>query len=258
MENDIFAPPSIFKVTTYEYQFPSPKKVKYPCFKLRKTTSSFHLSLYEAETQVKNAVHNSKEASEKVALDTYAHVITEYPLGMDIDTEVFGQSLSEWVYGSDGALLGEREYCNFIPSSCHLPEEYNHWSMLCLFKGRKPEEIKFKPGDIVEIFGFPGNDYWNDGEVNLAIIVKCPPTVEEVATALRQHQERHGSSDATEKRLWLLKNLVEDTYEVLSLACDGIDHSPTFATFNPTMKVPIRLRNRLLRLYEQYRREQYG
>ena len=42
MENNIITPPSIFKVTTYEYQNPSPKKVRYPCFKLRKITASFH------------------------------------------------------------------------------------------------------------------------------------------------------------------------------------------------------------------------
>lgn len=253
MENAIFTPPSIFKVTTYEYQYPSLKKVKYPCFKLRKTTSSFHLSLHEAETQVKNAVRSVEDASEMVVLDTYAFVITEIPLGMDVSTEVFGQSLSEWVYAADGTLLGMREYSNFIPSSCSLPEEYNLWARLCSFKGRKPDEIRFKPGDIVEIFGFPGNDYWNDGEVNLAVVVKCPPTEEEMAATFSQHLEKYGADDVIENRLWLLNNLCEDTYEVLSLACDGIDHSPTFATFSPSIKVSSRLRNRLQHLYEQYR-----
>ena len=247
MENDIITPPSIFKVTTYEYQNPSPTKVKYPCFQLRKTTSSFHLSLYEAEEQVKKNL--------RLVLDTYAHVITEIPLGMAVNTENFGQSLSEWVYGRDGTLLGAREYCNFIPDNFSLPEEYHQWSKLCLFKGRDPEKIRFKPGDIVEIFGFPGNDYWNDGEVNLAIVVKCPQTQEEVAATLRQQLEKQGSFDAVENRLWLLNNLYADTYDVLSLACDGIDHSPTYATFSPTLMVSSRLRNRLQRLYEQYMSE---
>lgn len=256
MENNIITPPSIFKVTTYEYQNPSPRKAKYPCFKLRKTTSSFHLSLYEAEEKVKNTERQQEEFSEMVVLDTYAHVITELPLGMAVNTEAFGQSLSEWVYGPDGSLLGEREYCNFIPSTCKEPEEFDNWVRLCLFKGRKPEEVKFKPGDIVEIFGFPGNDYWNDGEVNLAIIVKCPPTEEEVTTMLNQHLDNQGTFDVIENRLWVLNNLCQDNYEVLSLACDGIDHSPTFATFSPTLKVSPRLRNRLQRLYEQYKSEQ--
>ena len=43
-----------------------------------------------------------------------------------------------------------------------------------MFEGRKPEEIKFKPGDIVEVFGYPGNDYWSNDCVDLAIVVKCP------------------------------------------------------------------------------------
>lgn len=256
MERNIVNPPSFFRVTEYEYKYSSTKKVHYPCFKLRKGMTTYHLSLKEAEEQVtveaKVVDYAMKNDSETLHLGTYAYVITELPLGLEVNNEVLGQSLSERVYGPDGILLGERTYCNFIPSKCCLPEDYNRWGRRCLFRGCRPEEIKFKPGDIVEVFGFSGNDYWSDDEVNLAIVVKCPPAEEEVSTQLQQHLSTHSGHEVCDHHLSLISGHRQDTYEVLSFACEGIDHSPTFATFSPTLKVSPRIKERLQRMLEEY------
>ena len=67
--------------------------------------------------------------------------------------------------------------------------------------GRKTKEILFKPGDVVEVFGYPGNDYWSDDEVNLAIVVKTPPTMEEVTKILDKYMVTHTDYDLTDHSL---------------------------------------------------------
>ena len=43
-----------------------------------------------------------------------------------------------------------------------------------------------------------------------------------------------------------------DTYEVLSFACDQIDHAPTISVFNPTKEVFSRRRTVLQKMYDEY------
>ena len=76
----------------------------------------------------------------------------------------------------DGILWGVKPYADFFPRYGLDSNGFNYWGRKNQFWGRDPEDIKFKPGDIVEIFGYSGNHYWTEDEVNLAIIVKTPPT----------------------------------------------------------------------------------
>lgn len=43
-----------------------------------------------------------------------------------------------------------------------------------------------------------------------------------------------------------------DTYEVLSFACDQIDHAPTISLFNPTKQVSPRRIKALQKMYDEY------
>jgi len=43
-----------------------------------------------------------------------------------------------------------------------------------------------------------------------------------------------------------------DTYEVLSFACDQIDHAPTISVFNPMKEVSSRRRKALKEMYDEY------
>ncbi len=113
-----------------------------------------------------------------------------------------------------------------------------------LFWGRAPEEIKFKSGDIVEILGNPGNPYWSHDEVNLAIIVKTPPTIDEVARMRQEYTDTHSGFDLCDHALSTEFNYQMDTYEVLSLACDELDHAPTISVFKPTKNVSANKKRR--------------
>ena len=253
-------PPSFFKVTTYEYSRHSTKRVHYPSFKLNSYRSAFFPTLNEAEDYVtrkgKFYKENHDDFGGPTYLDEYAYVITEIPYGFDMSPDLMGESLSERVYLPDGTLWSSRDYCNFIPSRC-IGEEYNYWGRLCRFHGRATDEIRFKPGDIVEVFGFPGNDFWSNDEVNLAVVVKCPPTREDVSKMLSEYLATHSSCDDTcEHALSLLSGHRSDSYAVISEACEGVDHSPTIATFRPTLNVSKQRERKLKTLYEQYKKLQ--
>ena len=255
-ENSTTKPASIFRVTTYEYQYYLPKKIHYPSFRLRTANTAFLPTLKEAEEWVvhKGSFYRSINKDNKPSsyYGTYAYVITEIPLRVDANLDYYGISLSERVYSPDGTLWGERDYCNIIPDNCFSPEEYNYWGRLCLFEGRKPEEIKFKPGDIVEVLGYPGNFYWSSNKVDLAIVVKCPPTDSELSEKLEQYLATHSGFDVCDHALCYEFGSRQDEYEVLPLAYGEIDHSPTIATLRPSMPVSTRMRNRLQKVYQQY------
>ena len=109
-----------------------------------------------------------------------------------------------------------------------------------------------KPGDIVEVFGYPGNDYWSNNCVDLAIVVKCPPTDRELSEKLEQYLATHSGFDVCDHALCYEFGSRQDEYEVLPLAYGEIDHSPTIATLRPSMPVSARMRNRLQKVYQQY------
>ena len=120
------------------------------------------------------------------------------------------------------------------------------------FWGRKQEEIRFKPGDIVEVMGYPGNHYWGNNCVNLAIIVNTPPTVDEVAAMRKQYLATHSGFDICDHAMCHEFGHYLDTYEVLSFACDQIDHAPTISVFNPMKEVSSRRRKALQKMYDEY------
>lgn len=136
-----------------------------------------------------------------------------------------------------------------------MGDEYDYWGKLNRFYGRAPEEIRFKPGDIVEVFGCPDNHYWSDNEVNLAIVVKCPPTKDEVAKMLEKYVATHEGYNLCDHNLCHVMGHAEDTYQVLSFACEEIDHSTTIATFRPSLPVSPQRAKKLRNLYEQYKKE---
>ena len=217
---------SIYCVATYYHQYSSLRKNHYPCFKLRQE-DAFFITLKDAEDYVAakgEAYKATSKKNEHTHLGVYAYVITEIPVGIDLNLNVLGQSLSERTYLPNGELWTVRDYCNFMPSVVS-DEERMFWEEKCHFHGRKEKEIRFQPGDIVEVFGYPGNAYWDDDTVELAIVVR-PPQSED--------------------------GICADIYEVLSLSCDEIDHAPTIATFSPRLDVPKRISNKLIELYKKH------
>jgi hypothetical protein len=245
---------SIFKVMPY-YLARSWRKQHYPVLKTNVLETLYMRTLEEAEDYVFGRGRSYKEFMvehpeySKLSL-RYSYVVVELPIGLEIHPTL-GQNLSTRIYLPDGTIWGENTYADFIPLNC-LGEEYNYWGRRNMFGGRKPEEIRFKPGDIVEVMGYPGNRYWGNDSVNLAIVVKTPPTVDEVAAMRKQYMSTHSGFDISDHAMCHEFGNHLDTYEVLSFACDQIDHAPTISVFNTTKQVSAKRRNALQKMYDDY------
>lgn len=245
---------SIFKVMPY-YLARSWRTQHYPVLKTNVLETLYMRTLEEAEDYVFGRGRSYKEFMvehpeySKLSL-RYSYVVVELPIGLEIHPTL-GQNLSTRIYLPDGTIWGENTYADFIPLNC-LGEEYNYWGRRNMFGGRKPEEIRFKPGDIVEVMGYPGNRYWGNDSVNLAIVVKTPPTVDEVAAMRKQYMSTHSGFDICDHAMCHEFGNHLDTYEVLSFACDQIDHAPTISVFNTTKQVSAKRRNALQKMYDDY------
>lgn len=245
--------PTVFQVTPYTIPNNS-RHCKYPTYNCHREAHRFCRTKEEALAAV-------RVCAEALSGDNiYCIVVSEIPLG----TPTFeGESFSEQLYLADGTLWGERSYAQIVVRD--VPEQYgeieydNYFYGRCAFYGRKPEEIRFRKGDIIEIFCHPGNSYWGDEYIELAIVVDTPPTVEEMTERIRRHltgrkyrPEERGFTIGTTYTYW------DDTYKVIpayrSLHDDVgnlIDECPTHCAFAPHQKVSARMRNKLLRQLER-------
>lgn len=245
---------SIFKVMPY-YIARSWRKQRYPALKTEVLETVYMRTLEEAENYIFGRSRSYKEFMvehpeySKLSL-RYSYVVVELPIGLEIHPTL-GQNLSTRIYLPDGTIWGENIYADFFPLNCY-GEEYNYWGKRNMFWGRKPEEIKFNPGDIVEVMGYPGNRYWGNDSVNLAIVVKTPPTVDEVAAMRKQYLSTHCGFDICDHAMCYEFGNHLDTYEVLSFACDQIDHAPTISVFNTTKQVTSKRRKALQKMYDDY------
>lgn len=241
---------SIFKVMPY-YFARSWRKLQYPEFKTKVLETLYMRTCEEVDAYMIKHSNYYVEFKEKVPefkSSIYAYVVLEIPLGFETNVDVLGENLSTRIYLPDGSLWGENRYADFVPMSSH-GDEYNYWGRRNMFGGRKLEEIRFKPGDIVEVMGYPGNHYWGNDSVNLAIVVKTPPTVDEVAAMRKQYLSTHSGFDICDHAMCYEFGYHLDTYEVLSFACNQIDHAPTISVFKPTKPVSSRRKKTLMDLY---------
>jgi len=246
---------SIFKVIHYRHVCDSKRKLRYPSFKVRGDDVAYFKNINEVERYMQeNAVFYktvNKYCFCNERLDLYAYVALELPLGMEVNTYQH-HHLSVRIYLPDGTLWGVQPYADFFPNRLD-PDGYNDWGKRNIFWEREQDEIKFKSGDIVEILGYEGNCYWSENEVNIAVVLKTPPTKAEVAEMRESYLATHSGFDTCDHHLSCVFGSGLDTYEVVSFACDDIDHAPTISVFEPTKQVSSKRKKALMELYEKYK-----
>lgn len=250
---------SIFKVIRYEPTFRNKQRLRYPTFRVSGNNVIYFRTLEDVENymQERGGFYNSVLKMHPIDgnyIDLYAYVVIEIPLREEINVDVLDQNLSLRIYLPDGTLWGKNDYGSFMSKDA-IGDEYNYWGRRNQFWGRRPEEIRFKPGDIVEILGCPGNFYWGNETVDLAVVVKTPPTITEVEEIRKQYFETHSGVDLSDHSLSIEFDFSLDTYEVIPYALGGIDHAPTICVFNPTKQVSSRRRNTLMEMYKKYMNE---
>lgn len=137
---------TIFQLLQVTYRHPR----RYPRFRVWWTQLFMASSLEAAEDYLQNYVLCPGNQE-----DVYVFYIRELPVDV---TAPGHECLSERVYGPTGELLDSRLFSTVRIDSG-------------VFEGRCPEEIRFAPGDIVEILGLD--------EVHLAFVAGVPTSREE-------------------------------------------------------------------------------
>ena len=249
---------SIFKVIVYSHKYLSKRRSHYPEFLMDTDNVVYFKRLGEVERYIKKEAKRYEKINARIGMKDdqvmglYAYVVIEIPLAMEVNIDLLDQYLSLRIYLPDGSLWGENTYSNFTPHHWDV-DSAAFWGIKKVFLGRRPEEIKFKPGDIVEVIGCPGNVYWDNDRVTLAIVVGTPENVEQAAKRKEEFLAAHKGYDVTEVDLAYEFNAFDDRYEVIPYGCDFIDHSPTICVMNPTKPISSRRRKALLDLYEKYK-----
>lgn len=236
---------TIFKLTRYDAR--KSKGRRYPTFRVEADARSTYFSTRaEAEEAMKHLTRYDHDA--------YCWVLSELPLGIN---HLYDESFSERVYLPDGQLWVERPYADMQP--CDIPPQYgeiefdNYIYGRNYFAGRKPEEILFQPGDIIEVFCYTGNFYWGDGYVELAIVLEAPPTVDMIS-GISNRYLTSGHSRLTGNREFDLgiqirarydAYTIVAAYESLNTEDNPIDYCPTHCAMRLTGEVSAKMRNKL-------------
>lgn len=120
----------------------------YPEFDLWITNSILFLSLDAAESYMRKLIESDNKPD-----SFYCHTITQLPVGAEES-----EHGARWLYGPQGNLV------DYSISSWTGDSEHYH------FFGRPAERIRFKKGDIVEV--------WDDKGVRLMAMIAPEPSVE--------------------------------------------------------------------------------
>lgn len=240
---------TIFKLTLYTVSTPYRKR---RCCPKGNVTAYFHTK-EEAEEAM-------SYIGEDVSEERYCWVLSELPLGV---TFLPYENFSERVYLPDGQLWSERLYADMLPRD--IPKPYseiefdNYIYGHRFFAGRRPEEIKFQPGDIIEILCHSGNHYWSEGALELAIVIDTPPTVDEIERQTEHYLKNteHLTGDRGFD-LGAKFNVLHDAYAVVAahISADTeenpIDFCPTHCAMLPRSEmVSSRMRKKLELLREK-------
>ncbi len=230
-------------------------KTRYPLRKSQINTMGLFSTLAKAEAQMIQDAEGYYESEQERLRDiaekeeyrndekrfghdvVLAYRITEY----ELDTEVWKCSSTQSVrtYTADGKPNDE----SLLDYQCE-----------CHFKGRTPEQIRFRPGDIVEVI-----DEWG---AELCVVGHAQPTTEDYASYRKRCWEdcmkdcqkscRDKSVEVKEENCIYHWDYSDDSYLVYSLGeGDTHFHPESPKVFRPTKPVPKALREKLKAKYEE-------
>ena len=229
-------------------------KARYPIRKTKTDELGLFTTLEKARKQMLKDVKESQEYEQQrlkeIAEGLYiedekcfghdivlAYSITEHQLDLGSDWKDI-QSVR--TYTATGKLNDE----NLLDRQCK-----GH------YKGRTPDQIRFKPGDIVEVI--------DDRQAELCVVEHAQPSVEEYAHYWQNCLEEYRKmcrekgveckeEEYTDKQVPFHWDYSDDCYVMLSLGeGDTHFHPESPEVFRPTKPVPKSLREKLKAKYEE-------
>lgn len=237
---------TIFEVTMIEIDdLPEQRKNYYPKFPVSSTRIGFSNTLSGAEELVRTVVNNVAQENEVAEnrydvyrRDIYCFHVKEYPLEVIDEVGCHNYGISWRLYDSEGKLM-DHTWCSSMERD--FDTEYGK------FRGRSEDSIRFKAGDIVEVY-----DQYNKC-VRLAVATQSPVTIDWCWEYRKRSQKIHSVSNETEDRQELGWHYGLDFGDDQAAVIDGPGYE--YHEHIPTLNImPLRfpLSTKLRKRYEDY------
>lgn len=215
----------------------------YPCYSVQCLVESYALSLADAEQAIKRIIHESEEP----VAELYCIYVDELPLGDNTHMNC----VSRCLYDCEANLI-EQSMC----SDTYINEEHTPYRH---FRGRNPETIRFKVGDIVEVF--------SGDQVSLAVVVDVPPSIErcyQIAVKMCRKKGLYRHEDMPQQQ-WedycfnngYVLDETDDCYTVLDAAdYESHSHVSSLHVLKPRFPIPQDLQELYKSFYEGLLKEE--
>lgn len=232
------------------------KRNPYPKFGALPFTVALLDSVEEAESILRKEGIKNEIIYEEFHEKTYCHVISELPMGIQFSV---GESISERVYLPDGQLWGIRDHDIVIADAIspkYSESDYNRLiSTRGRFGGRSPEEIRFKKGDIIEMFTpITGRG----GSVELAVVVDTPPTKEDIKERMALYKNKRPPRHLRDRGFIGARFGSYDDYYLVISDCTLKDaylyptFCPTHYAMKPRFEISPEIRTQMQDMFEKY------
>ncbi|MBR3977684.1 MAG: hypothetical protein IKJ95_07665 [Bacteroidaceae bacterium] len=221
----------------------------YPSFKVDATECYYCRTLVKAERIMRRRVikeRKKKERNEEVHNKIYCFYITELPLEHKITEYVPGEYLTCRAYDANG-LLADKSKAGNICLREDIKTECTHLSYP-LFRGRSEEEIRFKPGDIVEVM---------DGtDIRLAVITGIPPTIEQCWEYHMRLKSLSLEPECRKRPHHYMRDYSDDSYIIVDSAPNNQlyhEHVNSIFVFTPRFPIPVEVEQKFKRAFEEWK-----
>ena len=190
---------SVYRIDIHRYQIPRRTEKSVGQFEVQKEQSLLYPSLEAAHIFICRFV-----TSESMNSQLYAIYLYELPYNTDISNDLYNRL---WVYDRNGKIVSQ--------SCCsYLLEDLDLNNSCAKFRGRDKDSIKFKRGDIAEVYNRESK------EVIQAVVLSLPPTIEqcwEYRQLVEQECIKEGlSADDTDSNYWFYA--LDDRFEVMDIS----------------------------------------
>ena len=222
----------IYRVDVLSVEDPLKEIFENHYFRVEIDQRFFYLNTEAAEMKVKQ-IGTSNFYNTRI----YAIYIYELPIHKDVSSDQFQRV---WSYDRFGCLVSHSYATEVI-------DDIEHPS--AIYRGRDKEAIRFKPGDIVEVY-----DRQHE-EIVRGIVVKTPLSIEECWVKLKQEKKESVAEGLPPKsaydNYWV--SAIDDSYLVLFTNHIPPSLTPrSYDVFPIAFPVPNTLREKLNEEYYKY------
>lgn len=201
----------------------------------RRSTAAMYPSFHIHDAEL--FFYPTKEAAEEKIRgfgwepDLYCFIIEACPYNRDVTNRAYRR----WVYDDEGVLISETLCSEFEDPKTREQDEY--------FPGRRPNQCRFKPGDIVE--------YVFNDTVTLGIVMECPPTPEDVDdNGLRcsRHDTPFGGKAEYEEDEYMILHGCVDLHKYLQHK-ESLEFAYTTNVLPASLSIPKIMKEQLKHLF---------